>query len=258
MTYIDTHAHLNDKTLYPIREQVRQSYLSAGIEKVINVGCNLPAALLAKSIAKEYEECYFTVGVHPEDANTVDEKTLFELEKAAGDKKCVAIGEAGLDYHYSKDNVDEQKSAFLKQIDLAQKTGLPLVIHSRDATADTLGIVKNNLEKLKNGFLLHCFSGSKEVAEIYNSMGAYFSFGGVVTFKNGKKEEVIKAIPMTKILVETDCPYMSPEPHRGEVNEPKNIPYIVKKIASIYGEDEEVVKKITGENALRFFGKLNG
>ena len=103
MTYIDTHAHLNDKTLYPIREQVRQNYLAAGIEKVINVGCNLPSSLLAKSIAKEYEECYFTVGVHPEDANTVNEQTLYELEKAAGDKKCVAIGEAGLDYHYTKD-----------------------------------------------------------------------------------------------------------------------------------------------------------
>lgn len=258
MTYIDTHAHLNDSALYPDRENVRKNYLEAGVERVINVGCSLPSSYLARDISAEFDECYFTAGVHPEYAESVNEGVVSELERLSHEKKCVAIGEIGLDYHYSKDNTEAQKRAFELQLDLAKKVELPVVIHSRDATGDTLEIVKNNLDKLKNGFLLHCFSGSKETAEIYSGLGGYFSFGGVVTFKNGKKEDIIRAIPMDRILVETDCPYMSPEPHRGERNEPKYIPIIVKKIASIYGIDEEEMKEITGANARRFFKKLNG
>ncbi len=250
--FVDVHAHLIDDR-FESPSKVVETANFFGVEKIISAGSNYETSLKSNEFARKTSGVYSTVGVHPEDCDEygqVEEK----LAKLAKNDKVIAIGEIGLDYHYENFDKEKQKEVFLKQIILADKLSLPVVIHSRDAMADTMEILKENKERLKHGGIFHCYSGSVEEAKEILKLGFSFSFGGVCTFKNAKKcVEVINFLPLENIMLETDCPYLSPEPHRGEINEPKNIPFIAEKIASIKGISLEDVAKITTKNAERVF-----
>lgn len=256
MELIDSHAHLNDEAYKDDLNEV----LKRVDEELVACICSssdLSSSARAIELAKQNKKVFANVGVHPEDAEKFDEKKLVELLKQ---KKVVAVGEIGLDYHYLKDlsieQIEEkkhlQKEIFIKQISLANKFSLPIVVHSRDAMGDTSEILRNNPPKKPS--LLHCYSGSLESAEILMKMGFSFSFGGVLTFKNAKNaQEVVKNLPIEKILLETDCPYLAPEPFRGTRNEPKNVKYVADKIASLKGLSIDEVAFITTQNAKRLF-----
>ncbi len=231
---LDSHAHLTDGRLLKDILVVRKDYLDAQIKTVVDVGCSISSSTKAMFNAESFNEIYFTAGCHPDDAGNVDKTALSEIERLALHPKCIAIGEIGLDYHYLNFDREVQKKAFICQLELAVKLNKPVVIHTRDACKDTLDILKQFAPKLK-GFLMHCFSESKETAKILLDLGAYFSFGGVVTFKNAKKDEIIKSIPLDRILLETDCPYMAPVPYRGQLNKPSYVKKVYEKVSEIYG-----------------------
>ena len=168
--------------------------------------------------------------------------------------KCVAIGETGYDFYWNKSTEEEQTRAFERQVEIADDLGKPFVVHSREAHRKTVDFLKKHKSVIKRGFLLHCYAGSAESVKEIVDLGGYFSFGGVITFRNAKKEEVINAVPTDRILTETDCPYLTPEPYRGTVNKPENVKYVLKKIAAVKNEDEEFTAKYIRENAKRLFG----
>ena len=252
--FIDSHAHLTDKRIISNLDAVRESYLNNGVVAVLDSGYSLETSVLAKKNAEKYSEVYFTAGYHPDVAGIVNDKAILELKGLLSHEKCLAVGETGLDYHYLNFSKQEQINAFRLQLELACEVGLPVIVHSREACKDTVDILKEYSPRLK-GFLMHCYSESKETAKILTDLGAYFSFGGVVTFKNAKKEEIIKSIPKERILLETDCPYMAPEPFRGKLNTPEYMPYIYKKVADIYGDDVSELAKTVKANFERFFKK---
>ena len=227
---IDSHAHLLDSRLYANFNEVRSNYLSNGVKLVVEVGHSVNSSKNAKILSENFSEVYFTAGCHPDDAGSVNEDALTEIESLSKSCKCLAIGEIGLDYHYLNFDKQTQLTAFEKQLRLAVKLNKPVVIHSRDAWSDTIDILTEYSQKLK-GFLMHCYSGSLETAKILSNLGGYFAFGGVVTFKNAKKGEILKSIPLSRILLETDCPYMAPVPHRGELNQPSYVSYVYQKVA---------------------------
>jgi len=250
--FVDVHAHIVDER-YENPLQVIERAKFFGVEKIVCASSNYETSKKSAEFVEKIEGLYCTVGVHPEDCETFDEVET-ELEKLAKGEKVVAIGEIGLDYHYENYNKEKQKEVFEKQILLADKLSLPIVIHSRDAMSDTMEILKNNKDKLKKGGIFHCYSGSVEEAKEILKLGFSFSFGGVCTFKNARKAvEVISFLPIENIMLETDCPYLAPVPHRGEVNEPKYIPIIAEKIAEIKGISLEEVGKKTTKNAERIF-----
>ena len=185
--FIDSHAHLTDPAIFPNLDRVRAEYKQAGVGLVLDVGCSLKSSVDVKNNAERNDEIYFTAGCHPDSAGEVDETALSVIKELSAHKKCLAIGEIGLDYYYEGYDREVQKKAFISQLELAIKLNLPVIIHSRDAWQDTVNILKEYAPKLKKGFLMHCFSGSKEIADILIKLGAYFSFGGALTFKNSKK-----------------------------------------------------------------------
>ena len=251
--FVDVHAHLIDEK-FDCPEEIFERAKFFGVNKIICASSNIETSEKALSFAEKHENVFCTVGIHPEDVEGFDNASLKKLEEFCKSEKVVAIGEIGLDYHYENPNKEKQKEVFLKQILLADKLSLPIQIHSRDAMDDTLKILKANKDKLSHGGIFHCYSGSIEEAKEILKLGFSFSFGGVCTFKNARKAvEVIDFLPIENILLETDCPYLAPEPHRGEVNEPKNIPIIAEKIASIKGISLEEVASKTTENAKRIF-----
>ncbi|MDE6583730.1 MAG: TatD family hydrolase [Clostridia bacterium] len=235
----------------------------------ITAGVDMESSEKSVQLAEKHPKLYAAVGVHPEDAkdlmdskveNKVDSKKLQKLMEFAESKKVVAIGEIGLDYHYLHDKTPEeideikkvQKMAFISQLSVADMIDFPVVIHSRDAMGDIIKILKQN--KVEREGLIHCYSGSVECAKILMELGFSFSFGGVATFKNAKNvKEVIQFLPLNRILLETDCPYLTPEPYRGQRNEPKNVVYVADAIARIKGVSIEEVAKVTTENAKRIF-----
>ncbi len=231
--FIDTHAHLQDELLNDV-ENVIKNAKNNNVQKIICSSYDLNSSKSAIKLSERYEGVFATVGVHPEnceDYNDEVEKQLIDLCK---NKKVVAIGEIGLDYHYSKQNKELQKDVFVRQILLAEKLDLPIVIHTRDAMGDTLDIVRKYKSHFKKGGIFHCFHGSKEVLDEICGLGFYVSYGGAITFKNANNlREIVAATPVDRILTETDCPYMSPEPFRGTQNQPKNIPIIAQKISEI-------------------------
>lgn len=249
---IDSHAHLTDARLQSNILQVRNDYLKSGVKKVVDVGCSISSSQKAKENAESFSEVYFTAGCHPDDAGNVTENALFEIERLCSYSKCLAVGEIGLDYHYLNFDKEVQKRAFISQLELAVKLNKPVVIHTRDACMDTLDILSAYAPKLK-GFLMHCYSESKETASILLKLGAYFSFGGVVTFKNAKKEEIIKSIPIERILLETDCPYMAPTPYRGQINKPEYVGLVYQKVADIYGLEISKLKSVIESNFSKLF-----
>lgn len=249
---IDTHCHLNDNQYNGIVDEIVNNFLDAGIEKVVCVGYNAEANDKAKEIAKKYDCVYYAVGVHPDDAKTYD-KIKLENQIKNKDEKLVAIGEIGLDYFHNKDNKNEQMKVFEDQICLAEKYNLPIIIHCRDAYGDTLEVLKRHFP-LKIGVVFHCYSGSLEYAKELVKNGVKISFTGSVTFKNAKNlQEVAKNLPNGSFFFETDSPYLTPEPNRGKVNEPKNVFDVAKFVANLRETDSNKLIIETDKTAKEFF-----
>lgn len=253
MEYFDSHCHLNDDILYPRVANVVNDAEEAGLSAMIVIGYDLPSSKRAVEIANRYPSVYAAVGFQPQNLEEVSDEALEEIRQLAKDPRVVAIGEIGLDYHWYKDEKDHEKQKvwFIKQIALANELGLPISIHARDAIQDTYDILKANPCE-KTG-VLHCYSGSVEMLREFAKLGYYFGFDGPVTYKNAKvPKECVKECPLDRILCETDSPYLPPTPHRGETNEPKYIPLIVKAMAEIKGLTEMEM----AENLLANFKRL--
>ena len=256
--YIDTHSHLNYENKYGDTEQLLAEIAAAGIGKVINVGWNYESSVLAAMQAEKYSAVYFAAGFHPSNLDDLRPGDYDRLAALLASPKGVAVGEIGLDYHYDGTDEAAQKRAFCEQLELADALGLPFCIHSRDAAADTLQILKDNRAKLAHGGVMHCFSGSPETAKEYLKLGLYISFAGPVTFKNARRlDEVAKMVPADRILAETDSPYLAPEPLRGTLNTPKNVVRVYEKLAALRGEPLEELAAQIHKNAHTLFKKLN-
>ena len=250
---IDSHAHLQDEKLENLNKIVEDAK-NAGVNKIICASSDIETSKMAVDIANQFDGVYATVGVHPHEAKYFCEESMEKLEGLAKNKKVVAIGEIGLDYHYMFSSKEEQICAFEKQIELANKLNLPIVVHSREASADTINILKQNLQKLKNGVCIHCFNMSLEILKEINKLGFYISVGGIVTFKNANNVLTIaRECHLDKLMLETDCPYLAPEPHRYKLNKPEYVVYSAQKIADLRGITLEEVDRITTQNTLNFF-----
>ena len=250
--YFDTHAHYEDGRFDEDRDELLASMPGSGISLILNIACCAESSATGLRFADKYPFIYSSVGVHPHDVKDMTDATVGELEELLKHPKAVAVGEIGLDYHYDFSPRDVQKKRFREQMELARRAGKPVVIHMREATQDTLEIV-GDFRELTGVF--HCFPGSWDTAKIILDMGWYLSFTGVVTFSNARKAlEVIQKMPMDRLMLETDCPYMSPEPMRGRRNSSLNLPYIAEKVASLRGISVEEVAALTMENGLRLFG----
>lgn len=248
---IDTHAHYDDDAFDEDRYELIENMLKNTVDSIITIGCSLERSRTALKIAEKYERVYAAVGIHPEDCESLPPDYTEQISKMCRHEKVVAIGEIGLDYHYDEYNKEAQISCFKKQLELAEKLCLPVVIHSRDATHDTMEI----LMEYKPKGVMHCFSGSAETAREILSLGMMISFTGVLTFKNAKKAvEACSVIPMERLMLETDCPYMSPIPHRGERNISSNVYHIAEKVAEIKNLPVNEVIEICNSNAISFFG----
>jgi len=251
---IDTHAHLCNEMYDENKvKEILTSMKQNNLEKIITVSSSVNSSKINLEISKN-ENIYCAVGIHPEEQDEFNEENFNLIENLAKNNKVVAIGEIGLDYHYENFNKEIQKYGLITQIKLAYKLKLPIVFHLRDAYDDMLKILKENLEFLKYGFVVHCYSGSLEYAKELLRLGAYFSFTGNITFKNAKRAiEVIEYLPIDKIMVETDSPYLAPEPLRGTKNEPKNVNYVFKKICEIKNIEKAQLDKIIRENVRNFY-----
>lgn len=250
---IDTHAHLQDQKIENLNDVIINAK-NAGVNTIVCASADLKSSYEAVEIAEKYGNIYATVGVHPHDAKSYNKQTEEEIKNLAKNKKCVAIGEIGLDYHYMFSEKEQQKDAFIKQIDLAHKLGLPVVIHTREASGDTMEILRANLQKLKHGVCIHCFNMSLEILKEIMAYGFYISVGGIVTFKNAKNViDIVKACDINKLMLETDTPYLTPEPFRSKTNEPKYVPIIAQKLADILCVEQSEIARITTQNANRFF-----
>ena len=255
----ETHAHYDDGRFDEDREQLLNSLKEAGVGPVINIGASLESTKQTRELAEAYDFVYAAVGVHPSEIHELDEESFQWITSLANHPKTVAIGEIGLDYYWDKEEEVQanQRYWFKRQLQLARETKLPVVIHSRDAGADTLAILKEEKAQEIPG-VIHCYSYSKELALEFVKMGFCIGIGGVLTFKNARKlVETVEAIPLERILLETDCPYMAPEPYRGKRNSSLYLPYVVEKIAEIKGITTEEVERITWENATKLFTKVN-
>lgn len=245
---IDTHAHFNDPKFDEYRDELLSALPSLGVEKIINCGCSDETSLDCITLAEKYPHIYAAVGYHP--CSVQGEINIDAIEKMLSHEKVVAVGEIGLDYYWDKTYIAEQKAAFRLQLELAKKHNIPVIIHDRDAHADTIEIIR---EYKPNG-VFHCFSGSVETARELIKMGMYIGIGGVLTFKNSRKlKEVAADIPLDRILLETDAPYLSPEPKRGKTNNSSLIIYVSEALAEIKGIPVEEVLKTTKQNAERLF-----
>ena len=246
----DSHAHYNDKAFDIDRTELLDSLKESGICGVINCGSDLENSEKSLELSKKYDFMYFACGIHPEEVDNLPEDYLNQIRELARNEKCVAIGEIGLDYYWRQDNKELQKEVFIEQIKLAQELSLPVIIHSRDAHEDTLSILK----EYKPQGVLHCFSGSKEIAKEVLKLGMYIGFGGALTFKNARKSvEVMEILPLDRLLLETDCPYMAPVPMRGKRNDSSYIPYVAEKVAEIRNMDPQDVINTATENTKKLF-----
>lgn len=250
----DTHAHLNAMQYSEDVEEVIRRATNEGVSHIVVVGFDRPTISRAIELAEQYDFIYAAVGWHPVDAIDMTEDDLQMIEELAAHPKVVALGEMGLDYYWDKSPKEVQKEVFRKQIALAKKVKLPIIIHNREATADILEILKEE-NAAEVGGIMHCFTGSIEVAKQCIDMNFYISFGGPVTFKNAKKpKEVAKEIPLEHLLIETDCPYLTPHPFRGKRNEPSYVKYVAEAIAELKGISFEEVAGKTSDNAKKLFG----
>lgn len=249
----ESHAHYDDEAFNEDRETLLASMQENGIGTIINVGASIASTQSTIALTQQYPFLYGAAGVHPSETAELDEDKLCWLEQQCRREKIVAVGEIGLDYHWPEPDRALQKYWFEKQLELAARVNLPLIIHSREAAKDTLDIMKAHHTQDSRG-VIHCFSYTKEIAQEYIAMGYYIGIGGVITFSNAKKlKETAAAIPIEKILLETDCPYLAPVPNRGKRNSSLNLPYVAQEIAQIKGISREEVVSITCENAQRLF-----
>lgn len=246
--FIDTHCHLSSSD-YDDIDLVINENRKAGMEKIIVSACDKKDFEEAFLLSEKYKDVFLTIGYHPEYVDDIVPADIAELDVLLKKEKVVGVGEIGLDYHYTKDNKEAQISLFEQQLALAEKNNLPVVIHSRDATEDTI----NTLKKYKVKGVIHCFSGSLEVAEIYIKMGFKLGIGGVVTFSNSNLYKVVEKIGLPNIVLETDSPYLAPVPYRGKQNSSKYVPVIAQKIADILGLSLEEVASVTTSNACELF-----
>lgn len=254
--FIDTHCHLHDEKLVDL-DAVVKDYTLCGVSKVINVACCAKTSEMGKGIAEKYPSVFFMTGCHPSDVSGFDEQEFDRISALTVHEKCVAVGEIGLDYHWPGFDKEQQQKAFIKQIELAYASKLPISIHSRDATADTLKILKENKGKLIYGAVMHCFSGSVETAREILNLGLYISFAGPLTFKNARSLiDVAEYVPVDRCITETDCPYLAPNPLRGTVNSPKNVPIIAARLAEIKKMETVCLAEQILTNARRLFTKL--
>lgn len=255
---IDTHCHLNDEKLLPMADEIVNGFSSHGIESAICVGYDMPSSEVAVQLADRYTNLYAAIGIHPHDATTADYDKYERLASLSSSKKVVAIGEIGLDYHYDLSPRAIQKGAFREQIELADTLGLPIVLHVREAYEDAKQILFESRRYLNNGLLLHCYSGSSEFVKIFGSLDAYFAFGGAITFNNAKHNlEAMKAVPLDRLLFETDCPYMTPVPHRGKTNVPEYVNLVADKAAEVLNINRKELEEITTNNAKHLFTRIN-
>lgn len=249
----ESHAHYDDDAFAEDREQLMASLPENGIGTVINVGASIGSCKTTMELIQKYPFMYGAVGVHPSETAELNEENFAWLKQLCSREKIVAVGEIGLDYHWEEPEPDIQKKWFVRQLELAAEVKLPVIIHSREAAKDTLDIMKANHAQ-ETGGVVHCYSYTKEMAREYLNMDYYFGIGGVITFKNAKKlKEAVDYIPLEKILLETDSPYLAPEPNRGKRNSSLNIPYIAQEIAQLKGVTYEEVVQVTEENARRLF-----
>lgn len=266
----ETHAHYDDDAFAEDREELISSLLCGEIGRIINVGASIASTKATLQLAERYENIYAAVGVHPSEISDLNEESFDWLLEQVKHPKTVAVGEIGLDYYWDKEQEVQarQREWFLRQLTLAKESNLPVVIHSRDAAEDTMKILRDfgrwdahsqcKTEAVSETVgVIHCYSYSPEMAREFVKMGYYIGVGGVVTFKNAKKlKETVEQIPLERILLETDCPYMAPEPHRGKRNNSGYIPYVVEKIAELKGVSIEEVERVTWENAMTLFSRV--
>ena len=251
MEFFDTHAHYNDEKFDIDREEIINNIYYEGITKTVCVGYNLDKSKDAIKIAEKYDFIYATCGISPNDIEDYTDENLKIIEEISKNKKVVAIGEIGLDYYWNKENKEKQKELFIKQIEIANRLSKPIVIHNRDAVMDTLQILKSNPVKKKGIF--HCCPLNPELIKEGLKLGFYISFSGNITFKNAKSYDAVSIVPMDKILIETDSPYLTPEPFRGKRNSPSNVKLVAQKIAEIKKYSLEEVSLKTYQNAERVY-----
>lgn len=252
MKYFDSHAHYNDEKFAQDREELIERLYQQGVTKIICAGYNIESSCQAIEIARKYSHIYTTCGISPNDVSDEVENDIIKIEELAKQEKVIAIGEIGLDYYWNKENKEIQKQYFIKQIQLANQRNLPIVVHTREAVQDTIDILKQNTPNKKG--VMHCCPLNRELVKETLKLGFYISFAGPITFKNAKNaDEIIQMVPLNKMLIETDSPYLSPEPHRGKRNDSGNLKYIVEKIATVKQITKEEVADMTYQNACNLF-----
>ena len=250
----DTHAHYDDEAFDEDRDEVLTSLRERGVGTVVNVGASMEGSRRSVSLSEQYEFVYSAVGVHPDEVGELREEDMEWMREQLQKPKVVAVGEIGLDYYWDKEGHDLQKKWFLRQLKLAKELKKPVIIHSREAAADTMELLKANYHG-EMPMVMHCYSYSMEMAREYRKMGLYLGIGGVLTFKNAKKlKETVLESPMEYLLLETDCPYLAPVPNRGKRNDSGMLKYVVQELAALKGITPEEVIRITEENARRFYG----
>lgn len=251
MEFFDSHSHYNDESFNEDRNQLIKKTFNENITRMMCIGYNVEKSLQAIEIAESNNFIYASCGISPNDIEDYSIENLEKIEEMAQNKKVVAIGEIGLDYHWNKENKEKQKELFIKQIEIANKYDKPIIIHTREAVMDTINILKEH--PVKNKGIFHCCPLNQELIKEGLKLGYYISFTGVITFKNAKPEDAVSIVPLNRILIETDSPYMSPEPLRGTRNNSINVKLVAKKIAEIKKVSLEDVAKVTYENANKIF-----
>ena len=246
----DTHSHYDDERFDADRELLLTSLPEKGITKVVSCGCDINSSKANQVLAGKFDYFFFAAGFHPENLEGFSLDDLSEIKSIAEDEKCLAIGEIGLDYHWMSSSKEVQKEFFAAQMELANEMGLPVIVHDREAHGDTLELLK----EYKPKGVMHCFSGSSEMAKEIIKLGMFIGLNGVVTFKNARKSlEVVREIPLERLVLETDCPYLAPEPNRGKRNDSSYIPFIAEKIGGVLGMTGQEILDITNKNAERLF-----
>lgn len=253
---IDTHAHLTDEKYLGLKDEIIANLQENKIEKVFCVAYNKQSIKDVFELSQKYPQIYAIIGIHPEEVDDFDSETIDLIKEYSQNEKVIGIGEIGLDYHFRSDNKEKQIEVFVKQIKLAHELKLPISIHNRDSIGDMLKVLKENVEFLEYGGVFHCFSESVEVYKEIKKLGLKIAFGGTLTFKNSVvAPQVCKIADLSDILIETDCPYLAPVPHRGELNEPKYTSLVAQKIGEIKGISYDSVVETTTQNALDVFKK---
>lgn len=253
----DTHAHYDDGQFDTDREELLGAMEAGGVGAIVDAGSTLESWDKILELTERYPFIYGAIGIHPDEAGTLDEAGMERMAELLDRDKIVAVGEIGLDYYWDKENHDVQKHWFIRQLDMAREKQMPVIIHSREAAADTMDIMKQHASGMKA--VIHCYSYSAEMAKEYVKMGYYIGVGGVVTFKNAKKlKQVVQEIPLERILLETDCPYLAPVPFRGKRNSSLNLPYVAEAIAELKGTTAEEVIQQTEKNARELYNLILG